>query len=79
MAVANGEISPNPASDYVTINLPMPGRKEVGIFSVNGGLQDSKFTDQNKLTLDVRQYAAGYYLVRVGTASEIYYSKFIKQ
>ena len=73
------EISPNPTSDFILMKLPGEGKKEIGIFNPNGGLQEGTSTEQNQVTLDVKNYAAGYYLVRVSTATEIYYGKFIKK
>ncbi len=73
------EISPNPTSDYILMNLPGEGKNEIGIFNPNGGLQEGTSTEQNQTTVDVRHYAAGYYLVRVSTATENYYVNFIKK
>lgn len=72
-------IHPNPTSDFITMQLPGEGNKEIKILGVNGVTVESRTTDGEETTWDVRQYAPGYYLVRVSTNRRTYYGKFIKK
>ncbi len=72
------QISPNPSHGWVVIQLPGEGKKDVGIFSVNGLILESKSTEQSQITLDNSAYGNGLYIIRVNTTKGIYYGKFIK-
>ena len=72
------QISPNPSHDWVVIQLPGEGKKDVGILSINGLILESKSTDQSQITLDNSAYGNGLYIIRVNTTKGIYYGKFIK-
>ena len=62
-------ISPNPTTDFVTINLQLLEVKdlEVNVFNINGQLLES-FRDKNTLggqyELDLEEYASGVYFVK---------------
>jgi hypothetical protein len=73
------EISPNPSSDFIDIQLPANGHKDVRIFNLNGALMEDHETEKNQVSVDVRGYASGYYLVRVITSGGSYYGKFIRK
>jgi hypothetical protein len=62
---------PNPAVDVCHITGDLQPGTLVGIYNLNGELVDHLLIDHltNLVTLDVRHYAAGTYLVRIGENS----------
>lgn len=61
-------ISPNPATDQVTLRLAALDA-EVSLMSVDGRTMTVQHASNGELTLDVSQLAAGTYFVRVQTAN----------
>jgi len=68
-------ISPNPASDYVTVRFPGKGYARVTIFNSFGQVVHDVVTSSTELTFDVSGLPAGIYIVKTDTFS----GRFIKK
>lgn len=68
-ALSEGSIKvyPNPASSFITIELPTSNSEAViQVTNVSGAIMDTeKIKNTNKYTLDVSKYAAGVYILNV--------------
>lgn len=72
------QLHPNPATDKITIKFSDTSRKSIAIYQVNGAVKQRINTAKKELEINLEQFSAGYYLVRVTTQKGIYYSKLIK-
>ena len=66
-------IYPNPTSNF--INIENIQNSEINIYDVNGKLVYSKFIKENKLVLDIKDWANGIYFIKTPTTSQ----SFIKE
>lgn len=58
-------IYPNPANNYITIDLAGQNMQRVELFSVTGQLLYSAIPTESVITLSMEQYAAGTYFLRM--------------
>jgi plastocyanin len=73
------ELSPNPVSDQLSIQLPTGSEKaEVGIFDYTGRLVKSKTITSNDTSIDVQKLSKGIYLIRVSSDAKIGAQRFVK-
>jgi len=79
--VSNFKISPNPATDFVTLKLNQPGAEnfQLAIFDLYGREVLSKSLDTNVLILDTKFLSKGVYVVEVNTGSQTCRSKLVKE
>ncbi|MEA3477090.1 MAG: choice-of-anchor tandem repeat GloVer-containing protein, partial [Bacteroidota bacterium] len=82
--IASLFISPNPASDYVIIRYRMqePGRKMIGIFSIEGkkiqeDVQDDMQKGTYEMKIDVSDLPGGVYIVRMQAGKDVSIKKLI--
>ncbi len=70
----SGQINyyPNPAKDFVNINLADEGTKEIQLVDLNGKIILKKITVDNKVLLNLQEVNKGIYFVRIKT-DNIYY------
>jgi hypothetical protein len=68
-------ISPNPASDHVTVSLPGKGYSRVTILNAFGQIVHDVVSSSANLTFDISGISAGMYFVKAGDFS----GKFIKK
>lgn len=72
----NLQIYPNPATDFITINIRNKDKiSKVNVFAITGELVLSG----TETKIDVRNLAAGNYMIEVTTENNKYTSKFIKK
>ena len=73
-------ISPNPASDFVQIKLPLKQVDGfvVSIYDANGRLVLDKKLSSMHDKISIRDFKAGTYVAHVNTGSHKYYAKFTK-
>ena len=69
-------IYPNPASDFITIELNEAIPTKLNIFSLDGRLLRDYYFSNNKFVLDVSNLTPGTYLLRLsndnGTSQKIF-------
>jgi hypothetical protein len=72
---------PNPASNELTIDLKNVHREIrcIEVDDVTGNQVFATQSSENKITLDVGNYAAGIYIIKVKMASSNYTGKFCKE
>jgi len=73
-------VYPNPANTYIHINTDQDGSKEIMISDVSGKpvhRTNESFTGST--TLDISDYVAGMYIVKVRNGPNVCYTKFVKQ
>ncbi|MGH2553025.1 MAG: T9SS type A sorting domain-containing protein, partial [Chitinophagaceae bacterium] len=58
-------ISPNPAKDNVTLYGLPDGKNIVQLFQINGQLIQTLYSTTSNLTIDLRNYSAGIFILRV--------------
>jgi hypothetical protein len=71
---------PNPATDYVTIQLPMHAHvRDIVLIDVFGKIIDRPLTEtaDRKVTIDLSKLPNGTYLLRVATHQKIFVKKLI--
>jgi len=71
-------IAPNPAKDFVILQLPRSGHKEIAIYQLNGMVKEIRHSEKEQEEVDVKNWVAGYYLIRVTTVNGNQYGRFIK-
>jgi uncharacterized repeat protein (TIGR03803 family) len=71
---------PNPVEDKLVIMLPAGNRKKITLLQAGGRIASTHETSASLLEVDVRGYAAGLYLVRIGNEKGSYHTmKFVKK
>ena len=73
-------VYPNPAATTLTIDLNgyAPGMRYLGIYDMTGKTLFETQTDLNKVLLNVEDYPAGFYFIKVKSNSLNYTGKFLK-
>jgi polyhydroxybutyrate depolymerase len=71
------EIFPNPCSDVLTVNIS--GKATVEILTMEGQVLKSTELNDTHTTIDISDFAAGVYLVKVKNESNIAVKKFVKE
>ena len=81
-----GTIYPNPGEDEITLEFTLeePGTGEILVYDAIGNeiaMPGSHFFNSgtNRIQLNISQYAAGTYIIKVKTESEIVSFKMIKR
>ncbi|MBL7730749.1 MAG: T9SS type A sorting domain-containing protein, partial [Chitinophagaceae bacterium] len=72
-------VYPNPATDVVTLSLPIADKSKISIYSVAGTQMYSRDMSGNYLTVPVSQLPAGIYTVHISQAGNIYTHKLVKK
>jgi hypothetical protein len=73
-------IFPNPAIDYLTVELPANiSETEIKIFNIFGGIEYHAIAEKQKTNVDVSALAQGIYIIQVTTDGKISRQKFIRQ
>ena len=73
-------IYPNPASDYVTIQLAEDvNNATIKVYNLLGELKSITNASQAKTDIDISKLAAGVYIIEVVTDKSSYRQKFIKE
>ena len=73
-------IFPNPATDYLTLELPTNVSKaSVSIFNTIGDLEYSSAITNQKTDIDVSSFANGIYFIQLTNGNNVSRKKFIKQ
>ncbi|MFA5781571.1 MAG: T9SS type A sorting domain-containing protein, partial [Bacteroidales bacterium] len=80
----NIQIFPNPASNYLTIEIPcLAGRQaqksEIKILNIEGQVLKSMNTEEVHATLDISGFARGMYFIKVKTEKGVAVKKFVKE
>ncbi|MDT8411554.1 MAG: T9SS type A sorting domain-containing protein [Vicingaceae bacterium] len=70
---------PNPTTNNIFIHFTAQGNKQIIIYSIEGKQVATYFSDNNEITIDIRSFAEGTYIVKVITEKEVQTAKFIKQ
>ncbi|HEY0741854.1 MAG TPA: choice-of-anchor D domain-containing protein [Chryseosolibacter sp.] len=67
------KVFPNPASDRLTIALgaEWKAEKQIELVSMSGKLHVSEYTNENELTLELKNLKAGVYVLRVASRDKI--------
>jgi len=76
------EILPNPASNFISFNIPDTSLKSnVQVSNVMGGilLERNLSKDSDQYTLNVKDLPAGIYIIKLSQGNYNYSSKFVKQ
>jgi hypothetical protein len=74
------ELFPNPAHDFITLRMPGKIQKSrVDILSVTGKVMKSFSWSNDQNRLDVSDFPAGVYLVRIQSGDKFVLKKFVKQ
>lgn len=75
-------IYPNPTSNKLNISLSGKALKEqatIELYSLTGQLMQSLQTSDMQLSIDMREYQAGIFLLRVQTPSGVYTKRIVKE
>lgn len=73
-------IFPNPAADYISIELPATiSNKEIKIFNMCGELTYLSTTTRQNTTIDISTLVRGVYIIQIATRDKIGRQKLIKQ
>lgn len=73
-------IFPNPASDYLTMALPINFSKaDIKIFNMLGEIEYSSIATTQKTNIDVSTLTPGIHIIQIATGDNIRRQKFIKQ
>ena len=73
-------IFPNPASDHLTIEIPINVSKtKIEIYNLLGELEYSSIETKQKTDLDVSGLTRGLHIIQIATDDNIMRQKFIKQ
>lgn len=72
------QVYPNPATDFITINLDNNTLSNSFIYCYNTSGQLIFVEDNNNSEIDVSMLQKGVYFIKVSTDKNIYYTKFIK-
>ncbi len=80
MVIGSLVLSPNPATDFVNIELPetITTPIEISLFDTQGKLMRQQFFT-NGQTLQVRHLPNGFYSLKVTDGDRVYVGKFVKQ
>jgi len=70
-------LSPNPATDNITITIP--GKAKLEILNINGQIMKTIIPESHVTSIDIEDFSCGVYIVRVITDKEIVTKKFIKE
>ena len=76
-SVINITIYPNPALDY--INVEVPQKSQIEILNVQGQLMKSVKANENFVTINVSKYASGMYFIKVNAENGLEVKKFVKE
>ena len=71
-------VSPNPASDYLTVSFNDPEYHSVELFNIAGKKIFSAGVNGSGITIDLRSYPAGIYLVSCRSNNLVSTGKFVK-
>ncbi|MDR1119292.1 MAG: carbohydrate-binding protein, partial [Dysgonamonadaceae bacterium] len=71
------ELFPNPVTDALNVKFPYDGR--LFVYNSHGKAIDSVHVSSGAATLNVNNYNAGIYFVRIITGSRVFISKFLKK
>lgn len=71
-------IYPNPTKDIINIVLKNNDETQIAIFDYTGKLMYSKVVNKKKVSIDLRSYTSGIYIVKLDTNEKIITKKFIK-
>jgi hypothetical protein len=72
------QIYPNPATDYIFIELPVTGKAKVEILGITGNVVKSgEITLPDRM--DVTELPEGFYLLRIAAGSKTYLAKIVKE
>lgn len=74
---ATVELSPNPATDHITIKIPEKASLE--IFNINGQIMKTITLEIHETYVDIEDFLHGVYILKVRTEKEIVTKKFIKE
>jgi hypothetical protein len=73
-------IFPNPATDYLTVELPENNSKsEIKLFNMLGELVYASRVIKQKTNIDISTFASGVYIIQIVTGNNISRQKFIRQ
>jgi hypothetical protein len=74
-------LSPNPAQNYLTVELPSPNSDEpytLTIVNMQGIAVSKTQSKQQKAVIDISNLPAGFYVLRIGNGGNVVNSNFIK-
>jgi hypothetical protein len=75
-------ISPNPATDKITVCLPdllTSANSEIYIYNLQGQLIQKQNLTQNNSNISVEGFANGLYLMKVKNETDVFVARFIKE
>jgi hypothetical protein len=70
---------PNPVTDVLTISLPGTEGANVKIYNAQGMLVSAKYTESNSLSLDMKDYPAGVYIIKITYEQQVTSEKIVKR
>lgn len=72
-------ILPNPTSDFIKVQMPGSGQKEIQVYQLNGAVKETRTSGKQEEEFDVRTWSEGYYIIQVATPAGKYYGRFVKK
>jgi hypothetical protein len=72
-------IYPNPATDFIRIDIPQSSEASVQIFGVDGKIVYEHPEAPGRCTIDLNDMATGIYTVRISTAESVQVGTFVKE
>ena len=74
------KLFPNPANDFITLKIPSDHMgSTVEIYNIMGKVMKSFRMDKNNHSIDVSNWAKGFYLIRLQTMDGVAVKKFVKK
>ena len=78
LSIPDMQLFPNPTNDYINIRYQAGSPWQVSLYDLSGMLLLQQETTKQDLTLDLSEWASGFYLVRLQSASAIFTKKIIR-
>ncbi|MCL2290503.1 MAG: choice-of-anchor J domain-containing protein [Bacteroidetes bacterium] len=75
----NYSLTPNPVQDILTVTRPDATKITVAIYNSMGALVHSFETSETELKINVSNYSAGVYLIRLSDGNAVATKRFVKQ
>ncbi|MBX2896233.1 MAG: choice-of-anchor I family protein [Cyclobacteriaceae bacterium] len=72
-------VSPNPADNFVELQLPGTGLKEIRIYQSTGAVQENRTTNAAIEKVDIQMWSSGIYLIQLRANNTNYFTRFIKK